>query len=134
MWFPHNPDNQISLTFSVVVPLFHPEYGRFMLESTPGAPYSNKVTDLLTVEGNMRYRFGVDSSSKPLFLIFDPKTFTRPEASEEERNTNDHHLLPPPRSSGTVHRSTFRPTRRCFESQFILARGDYESSRTISVS
>lgn len=40
----------------VVVPLFHPEYGRFMLESTPGAPYSNKVTDLLTVEGNMRYR------------------------------------------------------------------------------
>ena len=43
---------------SVVVPLFHPEYGRFMLESTPGAPYSNKVTDLLTVEGNMRYRFG----------------------------------------------------------------------------
>lgn len=28
-----------------------------MLESTPGAPYTNKVTDLLTVEGNMRYRF-----------------------------------------------------------------------------
>ncbi|KAF9646777.1 glutamate-cysteine ligase catalytic subunit [Thelephora ganbajun] len=45
----HCPDN-------VVVPLFHPEYGRFMLESTPGAPYSNKVTDLLMVEGNMRYR------------------------------------------------------------------------------
>ena len=29
-----------------------------MLESTPGAPYSNKVTDLLTVEGDMYYRFG----------------------------------------------------------------------------
>jgi len=47
----------VSLVHSVIVPLFHPEYGRFMLESTPGAPYSNKVTDLLTVEGNMRYRF-----------------------------------------------------------------------------
>lgn len=50
--------NDFIVTNSVVVPLFHPEYGRFMLESTPGAPYSNKVTDLLTVEGNMRYRFG----------------------------------------------------------------------------
>ena len=44
---------------SVAVPLFHPEYGRFMLESTPGAPFSNKVADLLTVEDNMRYRFVV---------------------------------------------------------------------------
>ena len=34
-----------------------------MLESTPGAPYSNKVTDLLTVEGNMRYRFSESSVS-----------------------------------------------------------------------
>ena len=45
------------MVHSVVAPVFHPEYGRFMLESTPGAPYSNKVTDLLTVEENMRYRF-----------------------------------------------------------------------------
>lgn len=52
-----NANHFLGIT-SVVVPLFHPEYGRFMLESTPGAPYSNKVTDLLTVEGNMRYRFG----------------------------------------------------------------------------
>lgn len=44
------------LDASVTVPLFHPEYGRFMLESTPGAPFSNKVSDLLTVEDNMRYR------------------------------------------------------------------------------
>ena len=49
-------DNFVGVN-SVVVPVFHPEYGRYMLESTPGAPYSNKVTDLLTVEGNMRYRF-----------------------------------------------------------------------------
>ncbi|KAI0759820.1 glutamate-cysteine ligase catalytic subunit [Trametes elegans] len=38
------------------VPTFHPEYGRFMLESTPGAPYTGALRDLLVVESNMRYR------------------------------------------------------------------------------
>lgn len=38
------------------VPTFHPEYGRYMLESTPGAPYSGSISDLLSVENNMRYR------------------------------------------------------------------------------
>ena len=38
------------------VPTFHPEYGRFMLESTPGSPYSGEIRDLLSVESNMRYR------------------------------------------------------------------------------
>ncbi|KAI0645912.1 glutamate-cysteine ligase catalytic subunit [Trametes meyenii] len=38
------------------VPTFHPEYGRFMLESTPGSPYTGEIRDLLAVEGNMRYR------------------------------------------------------------------------------
>ncbi|KAI0633570.1 glutamate-cysteine ligase catalytic subunit [Trametes polyzona] len=38
------------------VPTFHPEYGRFMLESTPGSPYTGEIKDLLSVEGNMRYR------------------------------------------------------------------------------
>jgi len=39
-----------------VVPTFHPEYGRYMLESTPGAPYTGSLSDLMSVEGNMRYR------------------------------------------------------------------------------
>jgi len=43
--------------FSLVVPKFHPEYGRYMLESTPGAPYTGSIPDLLSVENNMRYRF-----------------------------------------------------------------------------
>ncbi|KAF8160745.1 glutamate-cysteine ligase catalytic subunit [Crassisporium funariophilum] len=43
------PDN-------VSVPKFHPEYGRYMLESTPGAPYTGSIPDLLSVESNMRYR------------------------------------------------------------------------------
>ncbi|KZT10714.1 glutamate-cysteine ligase catalytic subunit [Laetiporus sulphureus 93-53] len=38
------------------VPTFHPEYGRFMLESTPGTPYTGSLTDLLSVEGDMHYR------------------------------------------------------------------------------
>ncbi|KZT52865.1 glutamate-cysteine ligase catalytic subunit, partial [Calocera cornea HHB12733] len=38
------------------IPTFHPEYGRFMLESTPGRPYTGQLKELLTVEANMRYR------------------------------------------------------------------------------
>ncbi|GAA5864018.1 hypothetical protein JCM1840_000668 [Sporobolomyces johnsonii] len=38
------------------IPVFHPEYGRYMLESTPGAPYGSTLEDLLLVEGNMRFR------------------------------------------------------------------------------
>jgi glutamate--cysteine ligase catalytic subunit len=40
----------------VCVPTFHPEYGRYMLESTPGSPYTGSIPDLLSVECNMRYR------------------------------------------------------------------------------
>ncbi|KAI0730334.1 glutamate-cysteine ligase catalytic subunit [Fomitopsis betulina] len=38
------------------VPTFHPEYGRFMLESTPGSPYTGRLIDILSVEENMCYR------------------------------------------------------------------------------
>ncbi|KAF9452748.1 glutamate-cysteine ligase catalytic subunit [Macrolepiota fuliginosa MF-IS2] len=41
---------------NVSVPKFHPEYGRYMLESTPGSPYTGSIRDLLSVESNMRYR------------------------------------------------------------------------------
>jgi glutamate--cysteine ligase catalytic subunit len=39
------------------IPVFHPEYGRYMLESTPGMPYGATLEDLLSVEGNMKFRF-----------------------------------------------------------------------------
>jgi len=39
-----------------VRPTFHQEYGRYMLESTPGAPYAATLEDCLRVEPNMRYR------------------------------------------------------------------------------
>lgn len=41
------------------LPTFHPEFGRFMLEATPGAPYGLSWKDLLAVEPNMKLRFGV---------------------------------------------------------------------------
>lgn len=38
------------------IPTFHPEYGRFMLESTPGKPYGASPKELRLVEANMRLR------------------------------------------------------------------------------
>ncbi|KAF8829034.1 hypothetical protein HHX47_DHR3001132 [Lentinula edodes] len=40
---------------AIAIPTFHPEYGRYMLESTPGSPFTGSITDLLSVEKNMRY-------------------------------------------------------------------------------
>ncbi|KAH6560539.1 hypothetical protein BASA50_005091 [Batrachochytrium salamandrivorans] len=39
-----------------------PEYGRYMLEGTPGIPYGSTVDDLLTVEDNMRKRRALGNS------------------------------------------------------------------------
>ncbi|KAG8943312.1 hypothetical protein FRC04_002936 [Tulasnella sp. 424] len=38
------------------MPSFQSEYGRYMIESTPGVPYESAISDLLTVEANMRQR------------------------------------------------------------------------------
>lgn len=38
------------------VPTFHPEFGRFMLEATPGKPWGIGFKDLLDVEPNMKWR------------------------------------------------------------------------------
>jgi glutamate--cysteine ligase catalytic subunit len=37
-------------------PIFHPEFGRFMLEATPGKPWGIGFKDLLDVEPNMKLR------------------------------------------------------------------------------
>lgn len=37
-------------------PTFHPEFGRFMLEATPGKPWGIGCKDLLDVETNMKWR------------------------------------------------------------------------------
>lgn len=36
--------------------MFHPEFGRFMLESTPGKPWGIEFKDLLNVEPDMKLR------------------------------------------------------------------------------
>ncbi|KFY06134.1 hypothetical protein V491_08836, partial [Pseudogymnoascus sp. VKM F-3775] len=38
------------------LPVFHPEFGRFMLEATPGKPWGIGFKDLLDVEQNMKWR------------------------------------------------------------------------------
>lgn len=38
------------------IPTFHPEYGRYMIESTPGSPFTGHLPDLLSVERDMRFR------------------------------------------------------------------------------
>ena len=38
------------------LPIFHPEFGRFMLEATPGKPWGIGFKDLLDVESNMKWR------------------------------------------------------------------------------
>lgn len=37
-------------------PTFHPEFGRFMLEATPGQPWGIDFKDLLDVEQDMKWR------------------------------------------------------------------------------
>ena len=39
-----------------VATLWRPEYGRYMIEGTPGLPYGSTARDLLAVEGNMVLR------------------------------------------------------------------------------
>lgn len=45
-----------SLNISSILPIFHPEFGRFMLEATPGKPWGIGFKDLLDVEPNMKLR------------------------------------------------------------------------------
>lgn len=38
------------------LPVFHPEFGRFMLEATPGKPWGIGFKELLDVESDMKTR------------------------------------------------------------------------------
>ncbi|KZP05939.1 glutamate-cysteine ligase catalytic subunit [Athelia psychrophila] len=62
----------------ITAPTFHPEYGSYMIESTPGSPYTGVITDLLSVERNMRYRRAlVRSHLKPTELLVTLTSFPR---------------------------------------------------------
>ncbi|KAL8990193.1 MAG: hypothetical protein Q9177_001096 [Variospora cf. flavescens] len=50
------PDLQRVARDGEPLPTFHPEFGRFMLEATPGKPWGIGFKDLLDVEPNMKWR------------------------------------------------------------------------------
>ncbi|KAF9227348.1 GCS-domain-containing protein [Gyrodon lividus] len=89
---------------SVSIPTFHPEYGRYMLESTPGSPYTGSIQDLLSVESNMRYRRllarkHLKSNEVPVtFTSFPrlgaPGVFTEPYYSPEDADSSHSLFLP----------------------------------------
>ncbi|KAI6782099.1 Glutamate--cysteine ligase-like protein [Emericellopsis cladophorae] len=49
-------DAELKQTQSQPVPVFHPEFGRFMLEATPGKPWGIGFKELLGVEPDMKLR------------------------------------------------------------------------------
>ncbi|KAF2197317.1 GCS-domain-containing protein [Delitschia confertaspora ATCC 74209] len=59
-------------------PVFHPEFGRFMLEATPGKPWGIGFKDLLDVEPNMKWRRKIakehmDKDEYPITLTTFPR-------------------------------------------------------------
>jgi hypothetical protein len=48
------------------LPIFHPEFGRFMLEATPGKPWGIGFKDLLDVEPNMKLRYDLHEGRRTL--------------------------------------------------------------------
>ncbi|KAF2005601.1 glutamate-cysteine ligase, partial [Amniculicola lignicola CBS 123094] len=66
---------------SVTAPVFHPEFGRFMLEATPGKPWGIGFKDLLDVEPNMKWRRSIAkdhmaSTEYPITLTTFPRLGT----------------------------------------------------------
>jgi len=65
-----------------VLPTFHPEFGRFMLEATPGKPWGIDFKDLLDVELDMRSRRVIakdhmDPEQYPITLTTFPRLGTK---------------------------------------------------------
>lgn len=59
-----------------MAPTFHPEFGRFMLEATPGKPWGIGFKDLLDVEPNMKRRQETPHRKGNVVLI-EPQTSSR---------------------------------------------------------
>ncbi|EAW21176.1 glutamate--cysteine ligase [Aspergillus fischeri NRRL 181] len=84
-------------------PHFHPEFGRFMLEATPGRPWGIDFKDLLKVESNMKWRREIAKSHMaPNEVPITLTTFPR-------LGTKDDYILPYYPPSGPALRSQFVP-------------------------
>ncbi|KAJ5797481.1 uncharacterized protein N7503_006777 [Penicillium pulvis] len=84
-------------------PHFHPEFGRFMLEATPGSPWGIGFKDLLKVESNMKWRREVAKAhmapnESPITLTTFPRL-----------GTKDDYIQPYYPPSGPALRSQFVP-------------------------
>lgn len=84
-------------------PTFHPEFGRFMLEATPGKPWSINFKDLLDVESNMKWRRTIAkdhmaANEYPITLTTFPRL-----------GTKDDYIRPYYPPSGPMLRSQFVP-------------------------
>ncbi|KAJ9630102.1 glutamate--cysteine ligase [Knufia peltigerae] len=97
------PDIQEGNIKSGTLPTFHPEFGRFMLEATPGKPWGIGFKDLLDVESDMRNRRVIakqhmDADTYPITLTTFPRL-----------GTKDDFITPYYPPSGAALRSQFVP-------------------------
>ncbi|KAL9129414.1 MAG: hypothetical protein Q9217_002119 [Psora testacea] len=97
------PDLQLVKSNARAIPVFHPEFGRFMLEATPGKPWGIGFKDLLDVEPNMKWRRVIakdhmEANEYPITLTTFPRLGTR-----------DEFITPYYPPSGEVLRSQFLP-------------------------
>ncbi|KAK4947575.1 glutamate--cysteine ligase [Elasticomyces elasticus] len=97
------PDLQDNAIRSGSLPTFHPEFGRFMLEATPGKPWGIGFKDLLDVESDMKNRRVIakqhmDPDQYPITLTTFPRLGTR-----------DDYITPYYPPSGPALRSQFVP-------------------------
>lgn len=85
------------------IPAFHPEFGRYMLEATPGRPWGIGFKDLLDVEPNMKWRRKIakdhmEHNECPITLATFPRL-----------GTKDDFITPCFPSNGEKLRSQFMP-------------------------
>ncbi|MCJ1227825.1 Zn finger-containing GTPase- Activating Protein for ARF [Toensbergia leucococca] len=97
------PDLQTVHKTADTLPVFHPEFGRYMLEATPGKPWGIGFKDLLDVEPNMKWRRTIakdhmDPNEYPITLTTFPRLGTR-----------DDYICPYFPPSGPMLRSQFLP-------------------------
>ena len=135
--------------YSEVPPTFHPEFGRYMLESTPGAPYDVSIKSLLSVEPNMRLRYALPSSvlwlrqptrttadSYPLAAccLCPPQSPNRAIVPGRQRAPHDVHLLASPRSDGRAVRGPTLPHQGRSDAVPVRRRRGHQRAHSIPVS
>lgn len=84
-------------------PTFHPEFGRFMLEATPGKPWTIDFKDLLSVEADMKWRRVLAKEHMA------PEQFPITLTTFPRLGTRDDYITPYYPPSGPALRSQFVP-------------------------